>query len=127
MYKFEEAVVSAGGIYNLAFGIYHLIFWKLFNWKKDLKKIHSVNRGIMQVLNLCLIFLFFVMAYVSIFNTKDLLYTGIGKALLISFTLFWLLRSIEQVAFFGMKSKISVIHFVLFIFGALIYSYPIIF
>jgi len=127
MYEIEGVVVLVGGIYNLAFGIYHLMFWKLFKWKEDLKNIHLVNRGIMQILNLCLAFLFFVMAYISIFNIKDLLDTGIGKTLIISFAVFWLLRSIEQIVFFGLKSKISVIHFILFILGALIYTYPTVF
>jgi len=67
------------------------------------------------------------MAYISIFNIKDLLDTGIGKTLIISFAVFWLLRSIEQIVFFGLKSKISVIHFILFILGALIYTYPTVF
>jgi len=60
MYEIEGVVVLVGGIYNLAFGIYHLMFWKLFKWKEDLKNIHLVNRGIMQILKFVVSLFYFL-------------------------------------------------------------------
>jgi len=53
-------LIFAGGIFNLLFAVFHLFFWKLFNWKYELKSISFVNRNIMQVLNLCLAFVFVI-------------------------------------------------------------------
>jgi len=47
----KEMLVIAGGIFNIGFAIFHIFFWRLFGWKKDLSTLNYVNRNIMQVLN----------------------------------------------------------------------------
>jgi len=32
-------LIFIGGIFNLLFAVFHLFFWKLFNWKDELKSI----------------------------------------------------------------------------------------
>lgn len=120
-------LVFIGGIYALAFAIFHVFFWKIFDWKNDLRSLTPINRGIMQIFNLCLTFLFFFVAYICLFNTKELVSTNIGKTVLVGISIFCLLRAIEQVVFFGIKHKVSALFFVTFLIGTVIFAVPAIF
>lgn len=118
--------IMIGGVYNLGFAIFHLMFWRIFRWKKDLSRLTFINRSVMQILNLCLTFVFLLMAYISFFNTSELIQTNLGKALLVGFSLFWFLRMIEQIIFFGIRNLISIALTLVFLFGCVIYLIPLI-
>ena len=126
MNDLSEVMILIGGFYNLGFAIFHLLFWRLFRWKRDLSSLTFINRSVMQILNLCLTFVFLLMAYISFFNTSELIQTNLGKALLVGFSLFWFLRMIEQVIFFGIRNSISIILTLIFLFGCVIYLVPLI-
>ena len=124
MNNLAEVSLTAGGIFNLGFAVFHLFFWRLFNWRKDLASLTPVNRSVMQILNLCLTFLLLVMAYVSLFLRREMLSTGLGKVLLIAFALFWFLRMLEQVFLFEVKSKLSAVFTLIFLLGSALYIVP---
>ncbi len=115
------ALIIIGGIYNLGFTVFHLFFWKVFRWRKDLASISRVNRALMQILNLCLTFMILLMAYVSIFQVHDLIYTNLGNAIVMAISVFWLFRMIEQVIFFGLKNRGSIVFTFIFALGFLLY------
>lgn len=121
----NESLLYIGGFFNLGFAIFHLFFWNIFDWRNDLKSIRYVNRAILQILNLCLVIIFLIFAYISFAYPIDLLVTRIGHSLLVSISLFWFSRAFMQIAFFGLKNKISILLFVLFLFGGIIYIYPL--
>jgi hypothetical protein len=118
-------IIIIGGIYNLAFALFHLMFWGLFRWKEDLTSLSRINRAIVQVMNLCLIFVFLAFGYISLFHTTELLSTSLGNTLLVLIFIFWILRAIEQIVFFGLRKKISVILFIVCVFGAFFYLLPV--
>jgi hypothetical protein len=126
MNDLSETTIMIGGVYNLGFAIFHLMFWRIFRWKKDLSRLTFINRSVMQILNLCLTFMFLVIAYVSFFHSSELVQTNLGKTLLVGFSLFWFLRMIEQVIFFGIRNSISIILTLIFLFGCVIYLVPLI-
>jgi hypothetical protein len=126
MNDLSGTTIMIGGVYNLGFAIFHLMFWRIFRWKKDLSRLTFINRSVMQILNLCLTFVFLLMAYVSFFNTSELIQTNLGKALLVGFSLFWFLRMIEQIIFFGIRNLISIALTLVFLFGCVIYLIPLI-
>ena len=119
-----ESVIKAGGIYNIAFVLFHLLFWRIFNWKDDLRSLSFLNRAIMQVLNLSLTFAFFIFSYISLLHTGELLSTPLGQSLLLLMALFWFLRAIQQVIFFKLKHWGSLAFLGLFLIGALLYAIP---
>lgn len=108
-------LVFIGGIFNLLFAIFHLLFWKLFKWKDELKSISFINKNIIQVLNLCLTFVFLIFSYISIVHTYEMLNSGLGISLTLCISIFWFLRSLEQIIFFKLKTLISWILLILFI------------
>jgi hypothetical protein len=118
--------IKIGGFYQIAFLVFHAMFWRLFKWKRELPKLNHINGAIMQVLNLCLMFCFLVFGYVSLFHTSELITSAIGRVLLLFMALFWMVRAIEQLVFFSSKRPLSIAMFVLFLFGFCLYAYPFI-
>jgi hypothetical protein len=122
----KNALLSLAGFYCFAFAAFHLSFWKVFRWKSDLHKLTPVNRGIMQVLNLRLTFVFIV-AGAALLLFQDILEgTNFGKFVLVAMSLFWLMRAIEQIIFWGLRSFFSNVLFIVFLVGAALPVIPLI-
>ena len=116
----------AGGVLHAAWAVFHLLFPRIFNWAKALEPLDSLNRSIMQVLNLCLTFYFAVAAYLSLFYAKELLNTPLGHKLLTVFAAFWLLRLALQQRFFRMVHPASLLLSAAFLLTMLAYGIPMI-
>lgn len=119
-----RTAILIGGVYHVAFALFHLAFWRLFRWRRELTSLSPVNRSVMQILNLCLTFVFLAFAYVSFFHAPELLETSLGHAMLLLIAIFWCLRAAEQLVFFGLRTLASAVFFALFITGTLLYAYP---
>lgn len=115
--------IQAGAIYHLLFALFHLMFWRLFRWREQLERLHPVNRGIMQVLNLRLTYVFLVFAALSWLFPQELLSTPLGQALCLAIALFWLMRALEQLIFFT-RHLFSGLLFLTFVVGAVLYGWP---
>lgn len=122
-----ETLIKAGGIYNVILVLFHLLFWRIFNWEQDLRTLSFLNRAIMQVVNLSLTFVFIIFAYISIIHSNELLSTPLGKSLLVLMALFWLTRSIMQIIFFKLSHWGSVMFLLVFLAGSLLYGIPAIY
>ena len=112
-----KTLIIIGGFVWLGFFVFHLFFWKLFDWKQDLRSLTPLNKSVMQVLNLSLMVVFLVFSYISIFHADEILNTSLGKAILVGIALFGFLRAIQQIVFFDLgvpRSKV----FLLVILGA---------
>ncbi|MCJ7553912.1 MAG: hypothetical protein MUO34_08515 [Ignavibacteriaceae bacterium] len=120
----KNTLLIIGGFYHLGFAIFHLFFWRLFHWKKDLASLTIINRAVIQILNLCITFVFIVVAYISLFYSAEMLSTNLGKVITASISLFWLIRFVEQLYFFGLKKLFSIILKILFFAGFIIYLIP---
>jgi hypothetical protein len=116
--------VVLGGIFNIGIAVFHMLFWQLFDWKRDLALLSFVNRQVTQILNLCLTFVFLIFAYMSLFHTAELIGTRLGRALLLMISVFWFLRAAEQVIFFRLRRPLSMAFCVAFLVGGLLYLYP---
>ncbi len=119
-----ETLIKAGGFFNIGLVMFHLAFWRLFNWDEDLKKISFLNRTVMQVLNISLIFAFVIFSYISLAHTKELVSTPLGHSLVMLMALFWLARSIQQIVFFKLRRPLSVVFLLIFMTGCLLYAIP---
>ena len=119
-----EWLIKIGGIYNIFLVIFHLAFWKIFDWKTDLRSLSFLNRAVMQVLNLSLTFVFVIFSYISLRHTHELASTPLGQSLLILMAGFWFLRAIQQILFYKLKSKLPIAFLVFFLIGMLLYVVP---
>ena len=119
-----HALIKAGVLYNLALVVFHLLFWKLFNWQDELRGLSVLNRATMQVMNLSLVVVFLMFAYLSLVHTDQLYSTTLGRALLLSIAVFFMLRATLQVVFFRLQHWISYAFLIYFIAGGLLYGIP---
>ena len=122
----KTTILLICGIYNLAFAVFHIFFWKIFNWKNDLRKTSVANRAIMQILNIRLIYVFLLFGFIYLFFPQALLETKFGMFILIGVLVFWIGRTIEQFIFLRIKSKMVNILTVIFMIGVIIHSIPLI-
>ena len=114
--------ILAAGIFNLALALFHLCFWRLFKWPRSLAESGTVNRGITQILNLAIIYLFALAAAVCLLFPTDLAGTALGHFWLFAMAIFWLARALVQPPFFGLKHPASLALFGLFLLGAVIHG-----
>ena len=93
-------IIYLCGFHSVLFAIFHMGFWKIFNWPSALKAIGKENRAIVQILNLRLIYLFLFTGFLCFVFTKDLYNTPLGKAFLIGMSVFWIGRTVGTVYIF---------------------------
>ena len=117
-----EFLMYTAAAYNAAFAVFHLAFWRLFGWKKDLGRLSAINRGVMQVLNICLTLLFVAGALAFLLLPTPLISEISGRGILYFFALFWFVRLVLQPFFFG-NSGASLVFSVLFALGAMIHGW----
>lgn len=105
----EESLLVAGGILNGALALFHLSFWKNpeFNWKEELPKLNGLNRAVLQVANIMLVYVLVCFAVVSFLLRSSQPFGTVEKTVLLSIGGFYLIRAGMQFPFFGM-SKVSV-------------------
>lgn len=117
-----EILVRCGGIHALLFAGFHLLFWRLFDWKNDLTSLSFVNRAIVQVLNLCLVLVFVIFGSLSLLYAEDMAVSELGRALVLLLAVFWLARAVEQVVFFKLRHWVSWAFLVVFLLGVGLYA-----
>jgi hypothetical protein len=113
--------IKLAAIFNLAFGVFHLFFWRLLDWKEQLRRVSEVNRAVIQTLNVCLTFMFLLVSYMCLFYTDEVRTTSIGKTLLIGMATFWLIRAALQIYYFNLKQRVHQVLLILFIAGIVIH------
>lgn len=117
----KTLILISCGIFNISFGILHLFFWKMFDWKTDLPKLSYYNRATLQILNLRMIYVFLSVGVILILFNESILSTALGNAILAGIFLFWFGRLIEQFIFLKEKSKKSIALALVLFFGVLIH------
>ena len=103
----------------MALALFHLCFWRIFRWRDELAKLHPVNRGVMQVLNIMLTFFFLSAAALQLGWADEMGRTSLGRALLVVLIAFWVLRAVLQPLFWKTTSRATNWGFMaLFLVGA---------
>ncbi|MBA3986228.1 MAG: hypothetical protein H0X63_06585 [Flavobacteriales bacterium] len=119
------ALVYVCGIYSVGFAVFHIYFWKLFRWKKELQNLSPANRGILQIANLRLIYIFLFVASTCFLFPVELIETKLGNFFLVGNALFWLGRTIEQFIFLKINHKMVHVLTALFILGIALFTLPL--
>ncbi|WP_313253756.1 hypothetical protein [Stenotrophomonas acidaminiphila] len=120
-----ELLVRLGGVHSLGFAAFHLAFWKLFDWKRDLARNSTANRAIMQILNLRLVYVFLGMGALALAFGRELPATPLGRALLGFMALFWVGRMLEQFVFLRIHDCRVHLLSALFALGAALHAAPL--
>jgi tryptophan-rich sensory protein len=122
-----ELLIKLGGAYHILLIIFHLLFWRIFNWQHDLISLSFINRQTMQVMNIILIFIFLIFAWISLVHTQELLSTPLGNHLILLICLLWIVRSVLQVVFYKLNHWASFLLLGYFLAGGILYGIPAIY
>jgi hypothetical protein len=114
-----------GGAFNALLVAFHLSFWKIFDWPASLAVLSAENRSIMQVLNIHLALAVALFAWVSFFHWRELTSTRLGRTLAISIAVFYYLRAINQVIFWGVEDAGSMVATVVLVLIGVLYTVPL--
>lgn len=122
----SEFWILAGGVHSVALAVFHIGFWRLLRWNKELKHVSPVNRAVMQILNLRLIYVFAALAAACFYFRGNLTQSSIGLGILGAASLFWIGRLIEQFIF--LRSGNWMVHTLTvgFFLGAVIFAMPLV-
>jgi hypothetical protein len=99
MEKLRNSLVVIGGIIFLVFGLFHISFWFLFDWKNELIKLNQINSNIMQLLNIAIVFFLLSFGYIMLFYRSEILRSILGRVILIISSLFFFVRLIAEFVF----------------------------
>lgn len=119
-----KRLLQIGGIINLLLVVFHLSFWKLFNWRESLASLSSDDRAVMQVLNIHTAYVLAVFAIVSLVFPNEMSTTKLGRIISLSIAGFWILRALNQVVFWGILSAGSWIALLVCLAIAALYFIP---
>jgi hypothetical protein len=120
-----EILLYLCGLYNLGFLAFHAGFWRLFRWRKQLRKLKFYNRALVQILNLRLMYVLAVFAALCLGFTQELTSTLLGRFLLGSMAGFWLGRLIEQLVFLRVNARLVHVLTALFLLGTVLHLLPL--
>ncbi|MBD2704659.1 hypothetical protein IC229_28740 [Spirosoma sp. BT702] len=113
------------GVHSLGFAIFHAFFWRIFDWKNDLKTSSVSTRAIIQISNLRLIHVFLLSTVLCFWLPDELLSTKIGQVFLAGMALFWLGRTLEQFILLPYNQLFIHVLTALFALGALLFTLPL--
>jgi hypothetical protein len=116
--------VYIGGALHLLFVVFHLFFWRLFDWPNELAKLSPLNARVVPVLNISLIVVFLGAAYVSFSFAGEVVGTALGRGVSFAVALFWLARLVQQFIFFGLRKPFSWVLSFFCVVMAVIYALP---
>ena len=94
-----EVLIYIGGSYLLLWAFTHFYFPKLLDWGNALSTLDDFNRILVLIFSKLLLFFYLGTALIA----RDLLDTDIGLAILIFLALYWLVRALLQVQYFGFR------------------------
>ncbi|UKJ06090.1 hypothetical protein [Solitalea lacus] len=120
-----KTIILLCGIFNIGFALFHIGFWKIFNWNSKLKKTGYINKAIMQILNVQITYYFLFTAAICFIYPSELLTTSLGHLFLMGSSLFWFIRTIQQFIF--LRSNHYKVHVLtlLFVIGTLLFISPV--
>jgi hypothetical protein len=90
-----------GGLVNIYCAIFHIAFWKLFNWGEQLARLDVNNHGTMEALNIAVIYLMFCVAGVSLYFAWTRPRGPFIAGLLLFVAGFYIVRAADEIPCYG--------------------------
>lgn len=104
--KATTSIKIAAG-FNTLFFIFHIPFYWMLDWKHSLACLNNDNWAIFQCFNILTIALLCLFSYLTIFKTKEMVSSSIGKSILVYIAFFYTFRIVAEFIFFDITSVVS--------------------
>jgi hypothetical protein len=122
-----QICIIIGGLLSLFMAVFHSRFYKMFYWRREFRKIGLPNQRILYTIHIALLLFFLVFAILSFVYVDELSQPqGLAFGIAGLYALFWLWRTIWQVAYFRSPKgsdikKMPFIHYFLILIFALLF------
>ena len=126
-----EYLLKVGGIYNILCGLLHVIGPKVQKWNLILPTIPDNVRSSIEInlyiMNWCLVIFWLILGYITLRHTSELMKPGLGRTLLVSIVIFWIIRIfVLQPVYMGMQDPRSWRMIGFFLVGLFLFAVPFI-
>lgn len=93
----NRCLLLTGGLLNFLLAAFKIAMPHLFHWKEAMGSAEGFMWSTVYAENLGISLLLLFFAYVSIFQWRELLQTGIGKSILLSIGTLWTFRASAEI------------------------------
>src|SRR4030042_1494066 len=127
----QELLLKIGGIYNILCALLHVIMPRRYKLDMILQQlpdnIRLLIKPSLHIMNWCLVIFWLILAYIALVHTSALLLPGLGRALLASIVIFWVIRIfVLQPVYIGLRDPRSWIMIGFFLVGLILFAVPLI-
>ena len=120
----NSKLILGGGVVNLLITIMHVSLGLGLSSSGMLSCLSLDNQATMHILNIHVAYTCLIFAYISLFHRKDLLTTGVGRAMTAAIGIFWVLRAANQVIFYGLFAPGTLFWVIFCLLVGLLYLVP---
>ncbi len=122
--------LKAGGIFNVLCALLHIAFPGMFKWNEILALLPPDKSPFLSqplyIMNWCMLIFWLILAWIPLFNSKALLEPGLGRTLLSSLVIFWIIRIfILQPVYIGLSAPVSWCMIGFFSIGLILFIIPL--
>lgn len=121
-----DIVLLLCALHSFGFALFHLGFWRLFDWPRTLQGTTLPNRAIIQIANLQLAWVFAGVGLLCLLYPVELATTPLGRSLLAGMAVFWLVRFIAQFIWLRVRHPLVHVLTVLFASGVVLFAAPLV-
>lgn len=120
-----DTILLLCAVHSLGFALFHLGFWRWFDWPRSLLHAGGPNRAIVQIANLQLVWVFAGVGLLCLLYPAALVHTPLGRAMLAGMSAFWLIRLAAQFVWLRIHHPLVHALSALFACGALLFAWPL--
>jgi hypothetical protein len=121
----NRILLFAGGLLILTLALFKIAMPTLFHWREALGSCPASMWSTLFCENLAISMLLLFFAYMSIFQWRELLMTGLGKTVLLSISALWIYRAAVELLVFKIGVDGAWWRFFLFVAIGLLYLIPL--
>ncbi len=108
----SSTILKVGGLYNVLCALLHVVFPGIFKWDEVLALLPPDKSPFLAqplyIMNWCMLVFWLILGWILFFNSQEMLKPGIGRTLLSSLVLFWIIRIfILQPVYIGITAPVS--------------------
>ncbi|PKL38514.1 MAG: hypothetical protein CVV44_11560 [Spirochaetae bacterium HGW-Spirochaetae-1] len=114
----KQGILYTGCIINGALAVFHMFFWKIFNWQTEFAQLSKDNRGIVQIANILIIFILLYFSVMSFLLARSNAAVRHAGSFFILISGFYLIRLVTGIIFFGYSFEEFIVWIVCFLIAA---------
>jgi hypothetical protein len=101
----RKAILYIGGSANLLLAVFHVFFWRIFNWQDELAGLSRETAGILQIGNICVIYFLLFFSASSFILSRHEKTDVFARSIILCIAGFYAVRIVAGSLFFGFSAE----------------------